>query len=104
MSDTLFVLKREAAREPFRFEVDGEAFSVPHVKDVDQFALAELFSRAEKVTDLEFITGFLDLFLSDEDRPRLRALKLDRDSLLALYERIQKHNGVTAGESSASSA
>lgn len=103
MSVTPFVLKREANREPFDFEVDGEKFTVPHVADIDQFELAELFGRVANLTDIEFLVAFLDLFVPEADRDRFRALRLNRESLTALYEAIQAHNGVTPGESSASS-
>ena len=103
MSTTPFVLKREANKEPFAFEVDGEKFTVPHVADIDQFELAELFARIGELSDIEYLTAFLDLFLAEEDRPRFRALRLNRESLAALYEAIQAHNGVNLGESSASS-
>lgn len=98
MSD-IFVLKREAAGEPFAFELDGEKFSATHAADLDQFALVDLFDAG--LGDKTFIARLFELALGD-DLPRLRKLRLKEPELYALFAAYQRHCGIDAGESTAS--
>lgn len=103
MSDNLFVLKREASKQPLVVEVDGESLSIPHVADVDQFELADLFARADDMDDLSFITSFFRVLMTEDEFARLRGLKLDRGALSSLYKAVMDHAGTDSGESPASS-
>jgi hypothetical protein len=99
MSD-FFTLKREAAGEPFVVKIDGETLTIPHVKSLNQFDLAELMESA--TSDLQFTSQVFKIALGD-DFAKLRALGLNEPELSALFEAYNKHCGVNAGESSASS-
>ena len=100
----VFVLAREAAREPFSFEVGGDAFEIPHVADLDQIALAEFLSSGDLETELDFRVGLLRFAMTAEDFDRLRAHGLKRAELAAIVKAYQDHNGGESGESSASTA
>lgn len=102
MSD-IFVLQREAGGEPFEFEVDGEKFRVKHTRDMNQFALADLFSGAEN--DVQFITGLLRAGMTEADVQRLARLEPSQPELAAIHTAYMAHCGMkNEGESSASSA
>jgi hypothetical protein len=97
----LFVLKREAGGEPFRFKVGSKTLSIPHVRSVDQFALAEIWAT-DHHSDLEFITD-LFRFLMGENFDDLRSMHLTRPELTSLHEAYSAHCGTDEGESAASS-
>ena len=99
-NNDLFTLKREAAAEPFKAQVGDAVLSFPHIGDVDQFALAELVNDAG--SDLDYMTGMFRLLLSDEDMAALRAAKLTRNELVALFDAYKGFTGADEGESDAS--
>jgi hypothetical protein len=96
-----FVLAREANKTPFKTTIGDVTLSMPHIDDVDQFELGELYD-ADKKSDLAWLVGFFSLVMG-EDVKALRDLKLKRTELLALYKAYLAHNGTDEGESSASS-
>jgi hypothetical protein len=97
----IYTLKREARREPFTFKVDKATFTLPHVSDVDQFALAELIYR-DGDTDLSFIVDWFRFMLGDQI-DKFTALGLSRPDMLNIYEAYTKFTGTDEGESEASS-
>lgn len=97
----IYTLKREARHEPFTFTVDKAKFTLPHVGDVDQFALAELLYR-DGDTDLSFVTDWFKFMLGDQ-LEKFQALGLSRNDMLNIYEAYTKFTGADEGESEASS-
>lgn len=97
----IYTLKREARREPFTFAVGKAKFTLPHIADVDQFALAELLYRAGD-TDLSFIVDWFRFMLGDQ-LEKFTALGLSRDDMLNIYAAYTKFTGADEGESEASS-
>lgn len=98
----IFTLAREAAGEPFVFQVDDEqTLTLTHIGDLDQFELAALIESES--SDVGYITGLLTMAAGD-DADALRALRLPRPSLLKLHRAYMAHCGASAGESSASSS
>lgn len=97
-----FVLAREAAKVPFETTVGDATLSMPHIDDVDQFALAELYDSADSRSDLAWLVAFFTVVMG-EDVKALRDLKPKRPELLAIYKAYLAHNGTSEGESSASS-
>lgn len=98
--DSLFVLKREAAKQPFSFDVDGTTVSVPHMSDVDQFELADLIES--KAGDLSFIVAFFRSVMEPEQFEALQTAKPSRPMINMLWDAYQKHCGLKEGESKAS--
>ena len=98
----IFVLKREADKEPFRFQVGDDVLSIAHSADLDQFAMVDLFGN-EKVGDLTFMLGLFKLGMTDDDYTKLRAAKPQQKKLAELYSKYLDHCGMSQGESPASS-
>lgn len=97
----LFVLKREAGGAPFEFKIGSKSLSIPHARNVDQFALAEVWAIEHK-SDLAFITD-LFRFLMGDKFDDLRSQHLTRPELIALYKAYSDHCGTDEGEFAASS-
>lgn len=102
MSDP-FVLHREATAEPFVATIGDVTLTFTHIGSLDQFALAELFSK-DDLTNTEFIVSVLSLGLDAEGLEKLRALRLTGKEMAALWAAYQLHGGTSEGESPASSA
>jgi hypothetical protein len=96
----LFVLKREAGGEPFKFKVGAKTLTIPHIASVDQFELAAVWAT-EHETDLAFLTDFFRFLLGD-DFETLRGLHLTRPELMNLHDAYNAHCGTKPGESAAS--
>lgn len=96
----IYTLKREAAAEPFKAKVGDSVLTFPHVADVDQFDLAEVVNGAG--SDLDYMTSMFRLLLSAADLETLRAAKLTRKELVALFDAYKEFMGADEGESDAS--
>lgn len=97
----MFVLQREAAKEPFKAEIDGKSFSFAHVADLDQFEFADLL--ASDPNDRVFVDAVVRMALSDDDLASLRACCVKQSELEALFVAYKAHCGLNVGESLASS-
>ena len=75
---------------------------MPHINDVDQFALGEMYAR-DQASDLSYLIEFFTVVMGEEAAKELRGLKLKRGELLAIHTAYLAHAGTTAGESQASS-
>ena len=104
MTDTFAVLKADFEDEPYRVEIPGKGkWEIPHVNTIDVFEMNDATRQAEG--DLDATLAMLRLALPDKDFERLRKAKLNRPTLLALFDAWAKHCGMGDGpESSASSA
>lgn len=94
--DALFVLQREAAKQPFSFKLEDRKVSIPHIADVDQFKLAEIFN--ETGGDLSFITTYFRAVMDAEEFEALQSAKPSRPMLDKLWAAYQKHCGLKEGE------
>lgn len=102
MPDQFAVLKAEADGEPYRVEIPTKGkFVFPHVNSVDVFELNDAIESA--TTDIDVVFNTLRT-LDPKEFDRLRAAKINRPTLIALYIAWQEHCGLREGESPASSA
>lgn len=100
-TDQPFILQREAEREPFIVDLEGQKLALRHIADLDQIGLGEHLVRP--MDDTAFITAVLRLAMSGDDFAALRAAKPTRKMLTDMWGAYQKHCGIDAGESQASS-
>lgn len=100
----IFVLKREAAKEPFRFDIEGTRFEVPHYADANQFEWLSVFTTDYPFGDMQFILAAFEFLMAPKQYAQLRKAAPTQPEIEALWDAYQKHCGVKSGESSASPA
>jgi hypothetical protein len=100
--DPVFVLKAEAGGEPFPFEYQGEKFTIPHVRDMDVFAVRQVIADATNEDDL--MVNLYKQAMGPEQFDQLKALGLTQHVFANLVMAWRRHCGLEEGESSASSA
>ncbi|MER6364976.1 hypothetical protein [Kitasatospora sp. NPDC001527] len=88
----------EAAREPFRFLLDGKTFVLPAAGDLDKSILAAVNVDNPSATD---IIALLQAGLGDQ-WVEFDALPVPLSAVGELFRRWQHHQGVTPGESEVS--
>ena len=101
MGNDPFVLKREADSEPFTATIGDVTLTMPHINDLDQFEMGDMYAR-DHASDLSFLLDFFTVVMGDGVK-ELRDMKLKRPELLALYTAYLAHAGTSEGESQASS-
>lgn len=100
--DQFAVLKAEFEDEPYRVEIPTKGkFVIPHINSVSVFDMNDVLNSADN--DLDSVLKTFEMLLGPKEYDRLKAAKLNRPTLLALYVAWQEHCGLREGESQASS-
>jgi hypothetical protein len=94
----LDAVAKEASGEPFTFTLGGEQFELPVLTGLDRREFAR-FLGAIKGEDID---GALALLLGGQGWARFDALPITMEQVNKLLEAYLAHQGLTPGESSAS--
>lgn len=88
----------ESRREPFRFQLGGKQFAMPAAAELDKSVLSSVNLDRPSASDIETL---MSIGLGDQ-WPEFNAQPAPLGALGELFKQWQRHEGVTVGESSAS--